>query len=224
MHKQSSAPNNSLALSSRPSVLGWLMGRRSRSASPRRRSFPSVPQTPFGDEATEILPWLFLGTVSAAANLSLLRSHRITGLINCTCSRPMHAAECATLNLAVDDKPTVCISDHFDEAIRWARANRGGILVYCGKGVSRSCTVALAILMSSQAVSLFAAWSHVKARRPIVRPNAGFMQQLQAYERRLRGGSSVQIVGHEFRRMATTAEDNPPGSVPRPVIALPGRR
>jgi hypothetical protein len=58
----------------------------------------------------------------------------------------------------------------------------GNVLVHCAAGVSRSATVVLGYLMARHNLSLTAALEHLKAVRPWVAPNTGFMQQLAAFE------------------------------------------
>lgn len=48
-------------------------------------------------------------------------------------------------------------------------------------------TIVLAYLMKKHGMSLSEALEHVKSRRPQASPNAGFMSQLQAFERFLHG-------------------------------------
>jgi protein-tyrosine phosphatase len=68
-----------------------------------------------------------------------------------------------------------------DEALK----HRGKVLVHCAAGVSRSATIIIAYLMSRCGISYGQALAHVKARRPIVNPNEGFVQILQSYDRAL---------------------------------------
>ncbi|KAG8227633.1 hypothetical protein J437_LFUL008710 [Ladona fulva] len=72
-------------------------------------------------------------------------------------------------------------------------------LVHCVAGVSRSAALCLAYLMKYERMSLRKAFVHLRSKRPSVRPNTGFFQQLIAYERRLFGRSSVDMVsiGHD---------------------------
>eukprot|EP00746_Dinoflagellata_sp_MGD_P104859 gnl/MRDRNA2_/MRDRNA2_43570_c0_seq2.p1 gnl/MRDRNA2_/MRDRNA2_43570_c0~~gnl/MRDRNA2_/MRDRNA2_43570_c0_seq2.p1 ORF type:complete len:361 (-),score=73.48 gnl/MRDRNA2_/MRDRNA2_43570_c0_seq2:157-1194(-) len=59
----------------------------------------------------------------------------------------------------------------------------GSILINCGMGVSRSCTFAIAFLMRSERVTVSQALKRCQAARPIVGPNAGFMEQLLNLEK-----------------------------------------
>ena len=55
------------------------------------------------------------------------------------------------------------------------------ILVHCAAGVSRSPSFVIAFLMWKKKMELQAAFDLVKSKRNVIRPNAGFMKQLQRY-------------------------------------------
>jgi hypothetical protein len=57
--------------------------------------------------------------------------------------------------------------------------------------MSRSVTLAIAYLMSEHggSMTLIDAFQAVKERRKVASPNPGFMAQLVAYERRIKGGT-----------------------------------
>ena len=56
--------------------------------------------------------------------------------------------------------------------------------------------------MHLASLDLWRAWKLVKEKRPKVRPNAGFLVQLENYERRIRGTNSVTILGDTFHARA----------------------
>jgi predicted protein tyrosine phosphatase len=60
------------------------------------------------------------------------------------------------------------------------------LLVHCEVGVSRSATVAIALVMKSENKSFLDAFAQVRAQRPEVLPNIGFASQLQHLEHALR--------------------------------------
>ncbi|XP_050334291.1 dual specificity protein phosphatase 18 [Bactrocera neohumeralis] len=104
------------------------------------------------------------------------------------------------LRINAYDRPATDLSVHFDEVadmIEEVRQLGGKSLVHCVAGVSRSATLCLAYLMKYGGMSLRAAYLHVKAIRPQIRPNTGFFQQLRCYEEQLRGSCSVQMVYYE---------------------------
>ena len=59
---------------------------------------------------------------------------------------------------------------------------RPRVLVHCRAGVSRSATLVIAYLMKRHGMSLDDALAHVRAKRPRIAPNEGFIQQLRAFE------------------------------------------
>lgn len=61
------------------------------------------------------------------------------------------------------------------------------VLVHCEAGVSRSATVAAALLMHRDGVTFFDAFATLRAGRPGVLPNIGFASQLQRLEHRGEG-------------------------------------
>lgn len=147
----------------------------------------------------QILPNLFLGSREAACNIGLLRQLGIRACVNCTRDAHLHPEHLRYFHVDVEDSPQQAdaIAAYFDAVPPWVakqQADGGNVLVYCMQGVSRSCTITLALLLHLQPQwSLFHAWTHVKRERHKVRPNPGFLRALSQYERRLRGESSVKL-------------------------------
>ncbi|EPS65926.1 hypothetical protein M569_08851, partial [Genlisea aurea] len=133
---------------------------------------------------------LYLGSVGAAENWFSLRKLNITHILTvANCFPPVHPDNFTYKVVSVADRADVNISQHFDECIAFideAKSNGGAVLVHCFAGRSRSATVVVAYLMSKTGMSLSQAMEHVRNRRPVVCPNYGFMQQLEAYEKTLR--------------------------------------
>lgn len=61
-----------------------------------------------------------------------------------------------------------------------------GVLVHCRSGVSRSATVVISYLLAKQNFTLHDAFHLVRAHRPRITPNLGFMQQLCTFEEEVR--------------------------------------
>lgn len=102
-----------------------------------------------------------------------------------------------SLRLALRDSPGDSIETLFDavaDKVDAVRARGGRTLVHCVAGVSRSAALCLAYLMKYERMTLRKAFVHLRSKRPSVRPNTGFFRQLIAYERRLFGRSSVDMV------------------------------
>lgn len=67
-----------------------------------------------------------------------------------------------------------CIPSH--------RKNHSKCLVHCKMGVSRSASTVIAYAMKEYGWSLERAYTFVKQKRSITRPNPAFMRQLAEYE------------------------------------------
>jgi protein-tyrosine phosphatase len=73
-----------------------------------------------------------------------------------------------------------------DSMVDWmstALAEGGTVLVNCIWGKSRSVACVVAFLMRTQGMTLELALAHVQEKRPVAKPNEGFMQQLRLYEK-----------------------------------------
>lgn len=106
---------------------------------------------------------------------------------------PTYLVQVEVLCVDVEDHPEEDILTHFPRCIKFiddARRGGGGVLVYCTAGVSRSASVVLAYVMHKRGCSLTAALDLLRSSRRIVKPNEGFMLQLEAFEDALRHGGS----------------------------------
>ncbi|KAF7300290.1 Dual specificity catalytic domain-containing protein [Mycena chlorophos] len=145
---------------------------------------------------------LFIGSMEAALDGSLLRKDRITHLVQVLetpwAPQPeFHAAsdsdedttpwEFKYHRVDIEDRPSaaVALSAHLPGACDYiGRAlGRGeGVLVHCQQGVSRSAAVVIAFLIRDKGMSYDDALAFVKERRSCIKPNAGFVQALRDWE------------------------------------------
>ncbi|KAK2174916.1 hypothetical protein NP493_767g01000 [Ridgeia piscesae] len=186
----------------RPTVAGnrklTLTGHRRFPSSCRRSSGQSyLPRQSTLSQITQISDALFLGS---APSVTAQKVHQagITCILNLTIEIPnkrFAAVEC--VKITVDDSPDVNLKAHFDYClakIDEVQQRGGKTLVHCIAGVSRSATICIAYMMKHHGMTLRQAYQHVKQKRPIIRPNVGFFQQLIAYEKWLHGETTVEIV------------------------------
>jgi len=64
------------------------------------------------------------------------------------------------------------------------------VLVHCASGVSRSVTIVIHYLMRKEGMAFQAALDRIRAVHPAALPNSGFLNQLEALEKRLTGRTS----------------------------------
>ncbi|KAI0644631.1 protein-tyrosine phosphatase-like protein [Trametes meyenii] len=161
----------------------------------------------FPPQASEIVPGLFLADMYTATSPAALAQLRITHVVSVVQTPPYrYEKPIAHLCVPVEDNADANLLDFLDCAVRWIHdALAGGagarVLVHCVWGMSRSATVVAAYLVAARKMALADALVHVRARRPIVRPNAGFMQQLVFFARVTRLRES------HARRLAKEAEE-----------------
>ena len=73
-----------------------------------------------------------------------------------------------------------------------AKAADGRVLLnYCYAGINRSATVAMAVLMNIEGISLQEAWTLIKKRRQLVNPFDGNKAKIAAWEKAERGECSL---------------------------------
>ena len=115
-------------------------------------------------------------------------SSLLTQVLNVAMELPVHNRfnfRVKTKQIMADDSQSYNIRYNFEEAFKFiedARSKGGRVLVHCAMGISRSATIVLAYLMYKYRVPLNTAYEFVKARRPEINPNPGFMTILQQYE------------------------------------------
>jgi len=73
----------------------------------------------------------------------------------------------------------------FEQAFEYidkSRVDGGGCLVHCNAGVSRSATICIAYIMKTNKLKYLDAYGIVKAAKPDIKPNEGFVVQLKKFE------------------------------------------
>nr|XP_002125487.1 dual specificity protein phosphatase 14-like [Ciona intestinalis] len=147
----------------------------------------------------EITPTLYLCGVAALQNKESVLNKRIGLIVNATIDLGNQSwnGKIDIVRVPVNDVPTAQLSPYFDKVADLLHKNcQNGTrcLVHCVAGVSRSATLCIVYLMKYHRMSLRDAHTHVKSRRPFIRPNAGFWKQLVEYEKKIYGRNSVKMV------------------------------
>ncbi|KAG5498499.1 hypothetical protein JKF63_02785 [Porcisia hertigi] len=150
--------------------------------------------------ATQILDFLYLGSVKDAQNAEFLAEHQIRYIINVSQEEYWSVDKKVQIfTFKVDDSATADIAALFQPTrdlinsvraryYRYARGEssiRPAVLVHCQKGRSRSATIVLAYLIYTNGWSVAETMKYVGMRRPCAEPNIGFMEELRKLQESL---------------------------------------
>lgn len=142
---------------------------------------------------TRILPRLYLSGEDAVKSKSNLKSNGITHILNLTTNvENLFEPELNYKKIRVNDVSNEDMTHCFDQSIEFIQkafeeneTNR--VLVHCNAGVSRSASVVIAYLLKTGQYSSFEqAYEFLRAARPAVSPNPGFIRQLKEFESRIK--------------------------------------
>jgi len=130
-------------------------------------------------------PRVYISSWALASDEYIFKSIKPTHIVNCTVDHP-HVFEAGSeyVRVAVDDNSEEDLLKHLDAAVRFieeAVRNGGAVLCHCRHGQSRSAPVVAAWCVASKRWSLNEALTHMKACRPKVSPNSGFIVQLERW-------------------------------------------
>ena len=137
---------------------------------------------------SQILSYLYLGSQDVAHDLELLKSNNITHILNVS-TGVLNLFEEMFIYKTVEalDTPEFPLLEVLDECCEFIQdtftKEKGVILVHCNAGISRSASVVIAYIIKFYAMTLEEGLNFVKKRRPFVKPNGGFMKQLNLYEK-----------------------------------------
>lgn len=167
-----------------------------------------------GDCMHEIRPRFWLGSMAAASNRSALSARGITHVLTLGQGLGQHMGVRGVgfestwfskrkrlkasagdpferLLISVLDCPSELLSWHFDASSSFiseafSHGRRGGVLVHCRAGVSRSATAVAQHLMRTEGLTVDQALSSIRsAGRTGINPNDGFLSQLRVLEAEL---------------------------------------
>eukprot|EP01080_Neovahlkampfia_damariscottae_P005462 gene5462-9280_t len=144
-----------------------------------------MSQTTDSFGATKILDNLYLGSLPDSTNFMELKNHKITHILTVILgTTPMFPEEFQYLNIPALDMDGENLINYFEKCILFIEEGikKGGVLVHCRKGRSRSSTIVIAYLIKTQKMSLKDALKFVQQKREIVQPNDDFMKQLEKYQ------------------------------------------
>jgi protein-tyrosine phosphatase len=138
--------------------------------------------------ADEVLPRIWIGSVESLRNVEFMRHIQavVTVFPRDKVDEDIlaHLLEGKhDLRIEIEDKPTTNITQYFEPCAEWIHKHheRGeSILVHCIVGHSRSTTLVIYYMLRYLGyTSVDSALYVLRTRRPYVRPNEGFIMQLE---------------------------------------------
>ncbi|XP_052813531.1 dual specificity protein phosphatase 19-like [Mya arenaria] len=152
-----------------------------------------VPEKHGDLQVGEIRSNLLIGSQDVAADIDILKSIKVTHVLNLASAVPNFFPETITyLKLEVLDLIDEPVLNLFDNVFKFIDEGRdkGCVLIHCNAGVSRASTFVIAYLMRTENMTLYQAFKYVKSKREKIQPNAGFLEQLRKYNEFLGYGKS----------------------------------
>jgi len=120
---------------------------------------------------------LYLGNLQAASDMQALKQHNITHILTVAAGiKPLFPRDFTYKVINIADTSTSSLIRHFPAAISFIKEgiSKGGVLVHCFAGVSRSSSCVIAFLMQDRGLTFQEAFSFASKKRPIIFPNIGF--------------------------------------------------
>ena len=120
---------------------------------------------------------LFLGNIKAASDFKELKRLGVTHVLQVASGiEPFFPNDFKYRVVSINDESSQSLIRHFPASIAFIKEglDKGGVLVHCHAGVSRSATIVIAYLMQEKHLSFESAFSYASKRRPVIFPNMGF--------------------------------------------------
>ncbi|KAF2075756.1 hypothetical protein CYY_002938 [Polysphondylium violaceum] len=136
-------------------------------------------------DAQEVVPNLYIGSISAAKCTHQLKTKRINHVLSISTNPPsLDQKDFNCLAIEIEDEEKKDISSYFQQCHQFIEHGRklGGILIHCQAGVSRSATVVISYLMNIFFKPFWDCFHYLQKIRPCIQPNRGFISQLLSYE------------------------------------------
>ncbi|XP_048412932.2 protein phosphatase Slingshot homolog 2 isoform X2 [Stegostoma tigrinum] len=138
------------------------------------------------DNPTEIFEHVYLGSEWNASNLEDLQGRGIRYILNITREIDnFFPGMFEYHNIRVYDEEATDLLAYWNDTYKFiskAKKNGSKCLVHCKMGISRSASTVIAYAMKEYGWNLEKAYSYVKEKRTVTKPNVSFMRQLEEYQ------------------------------------------
>lgn len=132
---------------------------------------------------TKITKYIYITDIEGVNNISLIREKNIVCIVSMTRKSIIKISGIKYYNIMIEDTGSKNFVDDtkyiIDDLINNIQ-NKEKILVHCFKGISRSVSLVLMILIKS-GMSFYTAWTLIKQKRELANPHPGFISQIKEY-------------------------------------------
>ena len=130
---------------------------------------------------------IYLGNIYDAQNIEKLLSMGIRKVLSLITETELlrYPPEIEHKLINIDDFPRQNIIQYFGECLLFIEDNKK-VLVHCWAGASRSATIIIAYIMWKNQLEFMEAIKIIEQKRPIIKPNYGFVRQLEMFEKLLK--------------------------------------
>lgn len=152
----------------------------------KRHPAPIVPSLLQDNLPTPVISKLYIGSLHAACNKEELLDQGIQHILNVSGELDAQFPKYFTyLSIDLRDKDYSNLLSCLPAANLFINAGmtKGGVLVHCRGGRSRSPAVVVAFLMKNRGMTFDEAYKAVRNKRGVASINKGFVRQLAAYEK-----------------------------------------
>mmetsp|Transcript_378 Transcript_378/g.847 ORF Transcript_378/g.847 Transcript_378/m.847 type:complete len:504 (-) Transcript_378:68-1579(-) len=137
-------------------------------------------------DAQDIIDGINLGAHAAGKDKKAMLRRKISHVLICHPQLPeSHPKDFKYGRAPLLDDPEANLLELLPNALSFlsqARKGGGKVFICCAKGISRSSSMVIALLMAEKNIGFDEAFKICEQKRPIVYPNIGFQQQLRFYE------------------------------------------
>ncbi len=178
-------PVESLASNNSPKLTGSATG------SPMHQPSSDDVFTPeehayFMANPTEIFPRVFVSSLYVASNRDVVKSKlEVTHMVNASGSPDPFPGEFEYLTLDLQDHALQALAPSLQRFVEFMHRSldqeKGCVLIFSARGVSRCAALAIAWVMEQLNQSFYESFVFVKDRRYVINPNHGFVRQLMKW-------------------------------------------
>ena len=131
-----------------------------------------------------IIDNIYLGSQKSGVDVNQLFELNIRYILILGKGMKMNFDQIVYQIIEIDDSLEQNLSDYITQALDFiaeSQKNHSNILVHCVSGISRSASIVIAYIMDKYQMNYEQAYSQVKAKRAVIRPNSNFIEQLNKF-------------------------------------------